>query len=221
MELRAAERTAFGKSTGALRKSGVIPAELYGHGVKNLHLSVEGKAFLRVFRDAGENTLIHLSIEGTIRPVLVHDIQRDSLSGDISHVDFYEVRMDEKLKAHVPVHLSGEAPAVKEKGGFLNKALDAVEVESLPGDLPHNFEVELGGLIDLDRSIYVKDLAAPRGVKILTDPESVIVTVTPPQKEEEVPAPEVAVAEVKVESEEKKAERDAEKAKTKETEKEG
>ena len=94
-----------------------------------------------------------------------------------------------------------------------------IEVEALPADLPHRFTVDLSSLVELNQSIYVKDIAAPKGVKILVDPETVIVTVTPPLKEEEIaPQPVADVAEVKVETEEKKAEREKGKEKTEKAE---
>ena len=112
----------------------------------------------------------------------------------------------------MPVEFSGEAPAVKAHGGVLNKAMDEIEVEALPADLPHSFVVDVSGLAEIDQSIYVRDISVPAGVKVLFDPETVVVTVMPPVKEEEVAPPVVDVADVVVETEEKKAEREAEKA---------
>ena len=101
---------------------------------------------------------------------------------------------------------------MKAHGGVLNKAMDEIEVEALPADLPHSFVVDVSGLAEIDQSIYVRDISVPAGVKVLFDPETVVVTVMPPVKEEEVAPPVVDVADVVVETEEKKAEREAEKA---------
>jgi large subunit ribosomal protein L25 len=216
MELAVQKREKLGRAAAALRKQGFIPAELYGHGVENLHLAVDAKEFRGVFKEAGENMVITLLLGNKEkRSAVVHDIQRNYIDQSIEHIDFYQVRMDEKLKAHVPVEFIGEAPAVKEQGGLLNKTVSEIEVESLPGDIPQRFTVDLAGLIELNQSIYVRDLAVPRGVKVLIDPETVLVTVTPPRKEEEVaPAPVADVSEVKVESEEKKVEREKDKQAT-------
>jgi large subunit ribosomal protein L25 len=217
MDLPVETRKKFGKANKGLRREGVIPAELYGHGVENLHLEVKTKDFERVYKAAGENTVINLLIGKEKKPVLVHDIDRDYLSGSVSHVDFYQIRMDEKIKVPVPVAFSGEAPAVKEKGGLLNKTILEIEVEALPANLPHSFEVDVSALDEFGKSIYVRDLKVPAEVRVITDPNTAIVTAIPPVKEEEVPAP-VDISEVKVETEEKKAERASEKAEAEKTE---
>lgn len=213
MDLAVKTRESVGKKTTALRQEGLIPAELYGHGLKNKHLAVPAREFNKVFKEAGENTVVTLTTGTEKHPVLIYDVQRDFLTGEVAHVDFYAVKMDEKLKAKVPLEFIGEAPAVREKGAVLNKAMTEVEVEAFPQDLPHRLTVDISALDDFGKTIYVKDLAAPRGVEILVEAETAVITATEPMKEEEViaPAPEAAVGEVKVETEEKKAERAAEK----------
>jgi len=200
------------KKADVLRKQGLIPAELYGHGLTNLHLAVDAKEFRKVFKEAGENTVVNLVIGKEKRPALIHDIQRNHLHDTVSHIDFYQVRMDEEIKANVPIEFVGDAPAVKEQGGILNKSMDEIEVEALPGDLPHRLTVDLSVLTELNQSIYVKDISVPKGVRVMVDPETAVATVTEKMKEEEIaPAAPVDVSTVKVESEEKKAERDKEK----------
>ncbi|MBI4085483.1 MAG: 50S ribosomal protein L25 [Candidatus Liptonbacteria bacterium] len=212
MDLTVKEREKFGKGIVSLRREGFIPAELYGHGLKNIHLSVSRKDFEKVFGEAGESTVINLLIGEEKRPALVHDIQKDFLTNEIIHIDFYQVRMDEKIKTHVPIEFTGDAPAVKEFGGVLNKTISEVEVEALPADLPRQFEVDVSGLKELNQSFYVGDLKVPAGVEILVDPKTVIATVTPPVEEEKVEeAVPVDVTAVKVEAEEKAAERAKEK----------
>lgn len=215
MELAAQTREKLGRAVKSLRREGFIPAELYGHGLTNIHLAVDAKEFRKVFKEAGENTIVTLSLpmgpKGTPEKhsVLVHDIVRHPLQGHITHIDFYQVRMDEKLTAHVPIEFIGEAPAVKEQGGLLNRTLTEIEVEALPKDLPHRFTLDLSALKELNQSLYVKDLVVPKGVEILAELGMPIITVTGRMKEEEVaPAPPVDVSTVAVESEEKKAERE-------------
>jgi large subunit ribosomal protein L25 len=210
IELTAKARETFGKTNKVLRDKGFIPAELYGHGLQNLHLAVDAKDFKKVFKEAGENTVVNLVIGSEKRPAIIHDVQKNYLDESVNHIDFYQVRMDEKVKAHIPIEIIGEAPAVKEKGGVLNRTLSDIEVEALPGDLPHNITVDIGVLIDLNQSIYIKDIQISKSVKVILDPDTVIVSVTPLKEEEVVSAP-VDVADVKVEGEEKKAERDKEK----------
>ena len=217
MDLAVQTREQFGRKVKALRKEGFIPAELYGHGVENLHLAVPAREFMKVFKEAGSNTVVNLQIGKELRPALIYDVSKDYMSGEFVHVDFYQVRMDEKINAKIPLEFVGVSPAEKEFGGNVNKAMDEVEVEALPADLPHNIEIDLSVLKELNASLYVRDLNIPKGVKVLVDPETVIVTVTPPvaeeEKVEEAPAD---VTAVKVETEEKKAEREEVKAKKEE-----
>ena len=211
MEITAEPRNSFGKTVRVLRGKGMIPAELYGHGTENLHLTVPKKEFVKVFRAAGENTLIDLLVSGKKHPVMIHDIAMDPISENILSIDFYQVRLDEAIKVKVPVHFIGEAPAVKEKGGVLVKAMQEIEVEALPTSIPHAIEVELKPLTEIGSSIYVKDVVALKGVKVLVSPEIVVVTVTEKAAEEEIPVVAPSVESVKVETEEKKAERAAKK----------
>ncbi len=213
MELVVQKREKFGKAVRSLREQGLIPAELYGRGIKNLHLAVPAKDFLKTWKQAGANTVVNVLVENRKHPVLIYDVKKDYLTGEVEHVDFYAVRMDEKIKAKIPLEFVGEAPAVKEKSGILNKAMAEIEVEALPANLPHSFEVDISSLDDINKSIYVKDIKVPKDVSVIVDPETVIATVTPPAKEEEKVEAPVDMSAVKVEGEEKKAERAAEKVK--------
>jgi len=207
MELIATERTILGKATRAIRKEGKIPAEFYGHGMENKTIAVQKSEFQKVFKEAGENTVITLLVQGQKQPSLIYDVQHHPATGEVVHVDFYGVRMDQLLTAAIPLEFIGEAPAVKEKGGIVTKAFSEVEVEALPADLPHSLTIDLSGLTELNQSIYAKDIVVAKNVKLLLDADAVIVTVTEPAPEEVI-APVVAdVSDVKVESEEKVAQR--------------
>ncbi len=214
MELSVQPRTIVGKKVRTLRKEGLVPAELYGHGIKNIHLSVSAKEFGKVFKEAGETTIITLRLGKESHPVMVHEVLHDRVMSDVVHVDFYEVRMDEKIRAHVPIEFVGESPAVKEFAAIINKAIAEIEVEAFPQDLPHSFVVDLTALDAIDKSIYVKDLVVPKGVTLHIDDDAAIATATPPKAVEEAVVEEtpVDVSAIKSEAEEKKAERDAGKA---------
>lgn len=189
IKLSAELREQTGKQAAKLRDAGKVPGVLYGHNIKNLSLSVNLSEFLNVYKTTGENTLIRLQIAGQPKPrvVLIHDVQNHFLSDQPIHVDFYEVKMSEKLKTKVPIVFSGEAKAVKDLGGILLKNISEVEVESLPGDLPHSFEVNLGKLKTFEDSITISDLKADASkVKILAKPEDIIAKVAPPRSEEEL-----------------------------------
>lgn len=216
MELTATKREQFGRALKPLRAAGSLPAELYGHGVENQHLSVVAKEFKKVLRAAGESTMIDLMVGGKKHPVMIHEVITDPRSDEITGIDFYQVRLDQKLKLKVPLQFVGEAAGVKEKQGTLIKALSEVEVEALPQDLPHFIEVNIATLVDIGSNIQVKELAVPKGVKVLVDPEFVVATITARMTEEQEAklAAAVDVTTIKSEVEEKKEERAAEKTAT-------
>ncbi len=209
MELQVQKREILGKKVKSLREEGLIPSELYGHGLENIHLSVPAKEFSKVFKEAGESVLVNLTMsnvegfENKKIPVLIYKVSTDPLSDKIIHIDFYAVKMDEKITTSIPLEFIGESPAVKEKEGTLIKATQSLEIRALPADLPRNFEVKLDTLSEIGMSIHVKDLAIPKGVEILVKSETVIATIIEKAKEEVEEKP-MTVEEVKVEGEEKK-----------------
>jgi len=209
MELTAQKREILGKRLRALRKQGFIPAEFYSREEENLHLSVLAKEFNKIFKEAGESAIIKLNVDGKKINALIHDVQKNSLTDAISHIDFYGIKMDEKIRVSIPLLFGGESLAVKE-GGVLIKAIHELEIEALPADLPHHIEVDLGKLAIIGDSILVKDLNFSKGAKVLINMETVIATVVEQKAEEEV-APVVSVEDVKVETEEKKEAREKEK----------
>jgi len=211
MELSVQNREIFGKSVKKMREQGLIPAELYGRGLANLHLAVSSKDLNKVFKQAGENAVVSLIIDKERRPVLLHDLQVDPITNEILSIDFYQVRLDEKIKVRVPIEFVGTASAIKDKSGILVKAMQEIEVEALPSDLPQNIQIDLSGLNDIGQSLYVKDLKITGNFKLLINPKTVIVTITAPitEEQEAAVAQEVDVSAVKVETEEKKKEREA------------
>ncbi len=213
LELQADERSTFGKSVSVLRSGGLLPAELYGRGMPNKHLSLHALDFSRLYKTAGENTLVTLRVGKEQFPVLIHDVQYDYLTDVPVHVDFYGVRMDEKIQTKVPLVFTGESIAVKDAGGVLVKIAQELPVEALPGDIPREIIVSIIPLDRIGASIRVEDLSLPAGVRALVDGRITLVTVKAKMTEEE----EVALAakgtveKVVVETEEKKAERDLKK----------
>jgi large subunit ribosomal protein L25 len=185
--LQAQVREVTGKQVKRHREEGLVPAVLYGHKVAPKNLWVPFLDFSRVYNQAGENTILELQVgkEKSVN-VLIHDIQTDPLSGNFSHADFFQVRMDEEIEASIPLEFEGEAPAVKEQGGVLVKSLDEVEVKCLPAHLPHSIVVDISTLKTFDDRISVGDLKIPAKVEVLGDPETVVALVTPPRSEEEL-----------------------------------
>jgi len=187
IELKAEPRKAIGKHVKQIRAQGYVPGVLYGSQIEALPIQIESRALNRVLNKAGGNTLIALQV-GNKKPVLTlaREIQRDSIRHNILHVDFLQVVMTEKITAQVPVVLTGEAPAVKERGGILVHGLDTVEVQCLPGELPASIEADLSSLTDYNDTVTVADLQVPPSVTILSEPESVVARIEAPRKVEEV-----------------------------------
>lgn len=185
VDLIVKKRNLFGRKTKELRHKDVIPAELYGKGIENIHLSVPKKELVKTIKEAGQSTIINLDIEGEKRPVLIYEIQRHPVSNDIMAVDFYQVRLDEQVETAVPVELINEAPAVKEKDGVLVQVMQEVNIKALPTNIPRSIEVDISCLKDIDQSIHIRDIKLPEGVKILDEADAVVVTVKPQITEEE------------------------------------
>ena len=190
--LKAKIRSAHGRKTEDLRKSGCLPAVLYGPGLKkNLDLEVDYKEFVNVFQETGRTSFLQLEVEEHLpkKPsvflVLVNNIQKNPLTLALSHIDFYQPAATKEIKGKVPLIFEGEAGAVKDFGGTLVKNIQEIQVQALPQNLPHEIKVNLKTLDELEKSILVKDLVIPAGVKILKNPEEIIVQVMPPEEIEE------------------------------------
>lgn len=186
LQLSVEERT---EKASTIRSQGRIPAVAYGRGIPSRVLSVSFLDFSRVYGKAGENTLVELSLAKE-KPckALIHDVQVDPLSGKFIHIDFYQVRMDEKVETSVPLTFVGESPAVRSLGGILIKALDEVEVSCLPADIPHEFSVDISVLETFSDQIRISDIVAPKGVLIVSEPETAVALVERPRSDAEMAA---------------------------------
>ncbi len=175
----------MGKKVKALRKQGMIPAVMYGPKAEPGILHVQKKEFAAVYQEAGESSLISLQIGKNQTPVLIRDVQRNPLTGEVTHIDFYQPRLDEKTKIMVPLSFEGEAPAVKELSGTLLQNIHEVEVSAFPQDLPHEIVVPVEGLKTFEDRILVKDLKVDSAVEILAELDWIIAQVVPAEKVEE------------------------------------
>lgn len=194
-----------------LRREGLLVAEFYGHGMENMSLQMDYQEFRKLYRVAGENTVIDLKVDGgkTLK-ALVHRVDYDPVTDDFIHVDFINVRMDEEVTTHIPIILEGQAPAVKELGGTLMHSLDELEIRCLPGDLIHEITVDIESLVDFHSVVRVSDIKVPEKIAVVTDAEVVVVTVTPPRAEEPEQVETTDVASVEVPGEKKEEEEKAE-----------
>lgn len=186
--IQAEARDKAGRQVRALRRTGKLPAVVYGHGVTPTNVQVDPREFEKAYRAAGESSLVDLVLSGAPRKVLIQDVQYDPVKDRPIHVDFREVSLTEKVRTHVKLVFTGEAPAVKALGGILVKNLNELEIEALPNDLVHEIVVPITGLAAFGNSIRVKELAIPAGIHVLNDVEIVAVTVTAPRSEEELKA---------------------------------
>jgi len=185
--LKAKKRELTGRKVKKLRREGILPANLYGKKIKSEAIEVSASDFAKVFKVAKETGLVELTINGSKKPVLIHNVQLDPVTDTILHVDFLQVDLKEKVVANVPIELVGESPVEKQGLGTVVQYLDEIEVESLPGDLPEKFEVDLGTLVEIDQVISVKDLSVDKDkVEIKADPEQIVVKVEKAKQEEEV-----------------------------------
>lgn len=164
-----------------------MPGVLYGNKIENEIIWINNKDFKNVYDQAGESTIFKLKLaSGEERNVIIKEVQRDILSDNPIHVDFYQVRMDEEIEAEIELVFIGESPAVKELGGVLVKNMDELSVKCLPGDLPPKIEVDISQLNTFDDYIYIKDLPISDKVEIMADIETVVAMVSPPRSEEEL-----------------------------------
>lgn len=196
LALRAERRTAMGKRVRALRRQGLVPANLYWRRQETIPLQFPQRELENFLAHHHGTAVVRISFNGQERPALIKHIQRHPTSDRLLHVTFQQVALTEKLRAEVPLHFVGEAPAAKARGGTLLHNLTAVEVEALPHDLPSMLEVDVSSLVDFDAAIHVRDLTPPAGVTILEDPEELVAKVVPPAVEAEgveeaAPTPEV------------------------------
>ena len=180
IELSVAPRTIKGKEVSGLRRSGVVPAVLYGRHTAPVSLQANGRELMRVLMKAGSSRLVTLNVEGEAAPrmALVREVQREPIRGDLWHVDFYGVSMTEKITLSIRVRFDGVSPAAALNEGVLTYGNDSVEIECLPGDLIDSLVVDLTRLAKVGDVVHVSDLKVPETVKILSNPDDLVVRVT-------------------------------------------
>ena len=187
LSLSVDKRTQTGKSGArAVRNAGNIPGVVYGIQ-DSTPLTIKPKELEALLGTrAGANVVFQLNVEGEAasdRPVIVKELQRDSMKGTIVHADFLEIRMDEKIEIAVPLTLAGEAPGEK-MGGTLSQLLRELEISCLPNAIPEHVEVDISE-VEIGDVIHVRDLHLPEGVELVADPDDPVFTVIVPVEEEE------------------------------------
>jgi large subunit ribosomal protein L25 len=189
--IKASKRKVLGRKVKSLRRKGVLPANVYGKGVKSLAVEVDLVEFKKVFKKVGETGLIEVAIEKQKKPVLIHNVQTDPVTDEFIHADFLQVDLKKKVTADVPVELSGEAPAEKHGLGTVVQYINEIQVEALPTDLPEKFKLDLSTLKSVDDLIAVGDIEVnKKKVSVQNDSKQILVKVEELRKEEVEPEPE-------------------------------
>lgn len=195
--LKAEKRTITGKKVKHLRREGILPANIFGKGMKSISLQLPLKDFREVYDKVHETGLVDLTIGDEMYPVLIQNIHIQPITHTPLHADFFKVNLKEKVKATIPIVGVGEPKAVTDKIGVLLQSLSEVEVEALPADLPENIEINLEGLAQIDDSLTIADLKVPSGVEVMAEAAEMIFRIGElvSEEAEELAAEEEAAAE--------------------------
>ena len=192
LNLKASTRTVLGKKNQILREAGKIPAVIFGNEQESASIELDYIPFEKVFKSAGESTLIDVEVDGNKEKVIISEVQVDPVKGKIIHADLRRVNMKKEITASIPLEIFGESKAVKEEGGIMVHNISEVEIKCLPDKLIHEIKIDVSKLETFDDLIHIKDLPLPEGVEIIHhEPEDVVLMVAKPkeEKEEEVEAP--------------------------------
>jgi large subunit ribosomal protein L25 len=195
--LKATPRTLTGRHVRALRRTGQLPAVIYGHNVDPINISLDGREAGRVLGRTSSSSLVTIDLDGKQYPSLVREKQQDHIKRVLIHVDFQVVSLTEKIRANVGIVLAGLSPAVKDFNAMLINGLSELAVEAFPQDLPERITVDISTLVKIGDGIHVRDLVLSDKVMVMDAPDEMIILATAPAKEEveEVVTPEVEVVE--------------------------
>ena len=183
-KLEVRPRTVTGKKVASLRRGGVTPANIFGHKIDSTAVEADTAELTHLLRGSTKNAIIDLSVAGEAAPrtVVVREVSRNPVNGNLLHIDFYQVSMSVRMKADVPVVLQGTSDAVSTYGGVLLQMLETISVDALPGDIPAEFVVDVAQLTELDQSFHVRDLHIDETkVTVHTDPDVVVARVAAPR----------------------------------------
>jgi large subunit ribosomal protein L25 len=182
---KAERRDVIGKKVKALRRAGKLPAVLYGHRIDPIPVQFEMKETSRILNQLAPSDLVKIQIGDVEHNALVRAKQRDVLTGEIEHVDFHVISMEEKFRTSFALTFIGESPAVEEFGAIVIIDTEQVTIECLPLDVPDHITVDLSTLTEIGDVINLRDLNFPENVDLLDDPDGIVVVVSAPQAEEE------------------------------------
>lgn len=177
--IEAERREIIGKQIKKLRSEGKLPAVIYGHQIDPVPIVLDYREASRILNSIGLSQLLTMDLDGKKYPVLVRDRQIDFIRGNLLHVDFLAVSMEEKIRTSISVAVEGEAPAVSDYSGLVVTGANELTIECLPGDLPDRIVVDVSNLNEIGDTIYVRDLDLGDKIDVLDDPEMMLVVITP------------------------------------------
>ena len=187
LRLKATQRVVLGKKARFLRRQGITPAHVYGHGIKSLALQCDTDKLVNLVAHAGKTRLVNLEVDGEKPKIIfVREIQRDAVTRELLHVDFYQVRRTEKIAVDVPIVLVGEAPALKSKGRMLVHGINSLSIECLPTNVPPQIDIDITGLEEVEQAVLVKDIILDPEITVHADPEQLVVKISEVMVREEV-----------------------------------
>lgn len=208
--LQVSKRDVIGKQVKTLRREGILPAIVYGRGMPSIPISLNARKANQILSAISSSSLVVIEIDGEKHTTLVREKQRDPVTGDVLHIDFYEVSMTEKLRTNVMLEFQGESPAVKELMGVLVNVLESLEIECLPQDLPNRIIADLSTLEEIGDSLYVRDIILPPNIELISDIDGLVVVISAPAVEEIEEVEEVEITEEEPEVIERGKEEEAE-----------
>jgi large subunit ribosomal protein L25 len=205
IELTCKSREVLGKKVRFLRREGITPVHLFGHSIDSQALQCGTSELKQTLYQAGMTRLVSLKVDRARAPrnVMVREAQREPRSGDLLHVDFYQVSMEEKIRVDVPIVVTGESPALRSKDALLSQELSTLTVECLPDEIPNEVPIDISTLEEVDDAIHVSDVKLDGEINILNNPEQLVLKISAQRvgveevvpEEEEIPEEERAEAE--------------------------
>ncbi len=193
--LQVSKRDVIGKQVKTLRREGILPGIVYGRGISSIPISLNAHKANQILSAITSSSLVVVDIDGEKHTTLVREKQRDPVTGEVLHIDFYEVSMTEKLRTNVVLEFQGESPAVKELMGVLVNVLESLEIECLPQDLPNRIVADLSTLEEIGDSLYVRDIILPPNIELISDIDGLVVVISAPAVEEIEEVEEVEITE--------------------------
>lgn len=189
-----------------IRKEGKMPAVFYGKKTESTPILINNKDFMKVWHEAGESSVVTIKTEKGSFDTLIHDVNLDPVTDAVRHVDFYVFEKGKKIEISVPLEFTGVAPAVKDLGGNLIKALHELKISADPQHIPHEISVDISTLVDFDSQILASDVTLPTGVSLIELPQEVVALVARPKEEKEEESAPVDLSSIEVEKKGKKEE---------------